>query len=196
MNYCIKINGIAHYVIERVILFMKKTIFVILIIVISIFVYINVNAEVVIPKGAIRARVVPNSNSVMDQNMKELVKDYVNVYMSEKLSGVYDTNEAKKIIEDNVSELNKGIEELFIEKKYDMDFEIIFGDNYFPMKSYKGVLYEEGDYESLVVYIGEAKGDNWWCVLFPPLCLLEAEESETGEVEYRSFVQEMIDKIF
>lgn len=175
---------------------MKKTIFVIIIIIISIFVYINVNAEVVIPKDAIRARVVPNSNSVVDQNMKELVKDYVNVYMAEKLKGVYDTDEAKKIIEDNIAELNKGIEDLFIEKKYDMDFEIIFGDNYFPMKSYKGVLYEEGDYESLVVYIGEAKGDNWWCVLFPPLCLLEAEESETGEVEYRSFVQEMIDKIF
>ena len=77
-----------------------------------------------------------------------------------------------------------------------MDYKINFGKNHFPDKEYKGVVYNEGDYESLVVYIGEASGDNWWCVLFPPLCLLEADEADTGEVEYKSIVGEMLDKIF
>ena len=175
---------------------MKKTLFVIVIIIVSIFVYINVNAEVIIPNEAIRVRVVPNSNSVMDQDMKEKVKEYVSGYMYLKLNGVYDVNEARDIIEANIDNINQGIEDIFDENGYDMDFEINFGENYFPDKNYKGVIYNEGEYESLVVYIGEARGDNWWCVLFPPLCLLEAEESDTGEVEYRSFVSEMIDKIF
>ena len=175
---------------------MKRTIFVILIIIISIFVYVNVNAEVIIPKDAIRVRVVPNSNSVVDQNMKEKVKNYVSNYMTLKLDGVMSALEARKIIKDSMDELNQDIEKMFQDNDYDMDFTINFGENHFPDKAYKGVIYNEGDYESLVVYIGEASGDNWWCVLFPPLCLLEADENDTGEVEYKTIVGEMIDKIF
>ena len=175
---------------------MKKTIFVILIIIISIFIYINVNAEVIIPNDAIRVRVVPNSNSVIDQNMKEKVKNYVSNYMTLKLDKVMDVNEARNIINDSIDELNQDIEKMFQDNGYDMDFTINFGENHFPDKAYKGVIYNEGDYESLVVYIGEARGDKWWCVLFPPLCLLEADENDTGEVEYKTLVGEVIDKIF
>lgn len=175
---------------------MKKTIFVILIIIISIFVYINVNAEIIIPGDAIRVRVVPNSNSVLDQNMKEKVKNYVSNYMTLKLDGVTSVDEARKIIDESQEELNTDIKKLFEDNNYDMDFTINFGENHFPDKTYKGVIYNEGDYESLVVYIGEAQGDNWWCVLFPPLCLLEADENDTGEVEYKTLVGEVIDKIF
>jgi stage II sporulation protein R len=175
---------------------MKKIIFVILIIIISIFVYINVNAEVIIPGDAIRVRVVPNSNSVVDQNMKEKVSDYVSNYMYLKLKNVTDVDEAYEIINGSIDELNDSISEIFDDNNYDMDFKINFGKNHFPDKSYKGVIYKEGDYESLVIYIGEAKGDNWWCVLFPPLCLLEADEADTGEVEYKTIVGEVIDKIF
>lgn len=175
---------------------MKKTIFVILIIIISIFIYINVNAEVIIPNDAIRVRVVPNSNSVVDQNMKEKVKNYVSNYMTLKLDKVMDVNEARNIINDSIDELNQDIEKMFQDNGYDMDFTINFGENHFPDKAYKGIIYNEGDYESLVVYIGEARGDNWWCVLFPPLCLLEADENDTGEVEYKTLVGEVIDKIF
>ncbi len=175
---------------------MKKVIFIIIILIISIFLYINVNASVLIPNSAIRVRVVPNSNSVMDQNIKDKVKNYVSNYMSIKLNDVNDVDKARDIINCSIDDLNKDIEDIFKDNNYNMDFKINFGSNHFPDKVYKGVIYNEGDYESLVVYIGEAKGDNWWCVLFPPLCLLEADENETGEVEYRSFVRDMLNKIF
>ena len=58
------------------------------------------------------------------------------------------------------------------------------------------MTYPAGYYESLVVTLGSGAGDNWWCVLFPPLCLLEAEETNTDDIEYKSFVQEMIEKYF
>ena len=175
---------------------MKKIILIILIIIISIFLYINVNAEVFIPNSAIRVRVVPNSNSVIDQNMKNKVKNYVSNYMSIKLNDVTDVDKAREIINNSTDELDENIRKIFRDNNYDMNYKINYGSNHFPNKVYKGVIYNEGDYESLVVYIGEAKGDNWWCVLFPPLCLLEADESDTGEVEYRSFVRDMINKIF
>lgn len=65
---------------------------------------------------------------------------------------------------------------------------------FFPKKEYKGVTYPEGYYESVKVTLGEGLGDNWWCILFPPLCLIEAEEST--EVEYNFFVKEIIKKYF
>ena len=66
--------------------------------------------------------------------------------------------------------------------------------NYFPTKEYKGVIYEEGEYESIVVEIGDAQGDNFWCVLFPPLCLLEGEVENKDNIEYTSFIKEIIEK--
>ena len=69
---------------------------------------------------------------------------------------------------------------------------INFGDNYFPEKEYKDVIYEEGKYESLVVTLGNGEGDNWWCVLFPPICTLEVEENK--DIEYKFFVKEIFEK--
>ena len=67
--------------------------------------------------------------------------------------------------------------------------------NYFPEKEYKGIVYEEGEYESLVITLGNGLGENFWCVLFPPLCLLDSEE-EVEDVEYTSFVKELVEKYF
>lgn len=160
-------------------------------------VYINVNAdEIVIPDAAIRVRVIANGNSVLDQSMKMKVKDYIEEYIYPLLTDVETIEDARSIIQDHVDEIDQGILELFEDNHYDMDYIIHFGDNYFPGKDYKGVHYEAGAYESLVVSIGEGVGNNWWCVLFPPLCLLEGEESDTDGVQYRFFVQEMLDKIF
>ena len=156
--------------------------------------YINVNADVVIPSDAIRVRVIPNSNSVIDQNMIDKVKKYVSNYMMLKLDGVYDVEEARDIISSSIDELNYDISNLFINNGYDKEFRIIFGDNYFPDKVYKGIIYNEGDYESLVVYIGEAKGDNWWCVLFPPICSIEEDSNSNQKIEYSFYVNEMFNK--
>ena len=59
-------------------------------------------------------------------------------------------------------------------------------------QEYKGITYDEGEYQSLVVTLGNGLGNNWWCVLFPPLCLLEGEEST--DVEYRSYVMDIVNK--
>ena len=70
-------------------------------------------------------------------------------------------------------------------------FHINYGKNYFPKKEYDNVIYEEGEYESLVITLGEGIGHNFWCVLFPPLCF-----EDTKKQEYKSFFKEVIDKYF
>ena len=176
---------------------MKKIIFVIITIVVAFLVYVNVNAdEIVIPSSAIRFRVIANSNSIYDQKIKMYVKDYVDNYLGSMLVGIDDIEDAKNIIEGELKNLKIGIEKILDNNNYDGDFVISYGKNFFPDKLYKGIRYKSGNYDSLVIIIGEGEGDNWWCVLFPPLCLLESKNNELESVDYQFFVKELIDKIF
>ena len=82
-------------------------------------------------------------------------------------------------------------------KDKEYSYTIDYGMHEFPQKNYKGITYEAGEYESLLVTLGEGKGDNWWCILFPPICLLEAEETgNDNSVEYKFFIKDIIEKYF
>lgn len=194
MYLCIKKRHYPQYDIERVIS-VRKLILIILTIVTIYVVYNNVKAEeIVIPNTAIRLRVIPNSNNLLDQEMKAKVKEYLEANLYKNFANVNNIEEARTMINNNIPKIEKDITSIFNENNYDMNFKVKYGNNYFPEKEYKGITYIEGYYESLVVEIGEAKGDNFWCVLFPSLCLLETEE--TTEVEYKLGVLELINKIF
>lgn len=152
------------------------------------------NNEVIIPDTAIRLRVIPNSNSSLDQSMKNKVKKYLEKNTYATLSNVTDIEEARTKINDSLSNLDNNINKIFKDNKYNMEYTVDFGYNYFPEKKYRGLKYEEGYYESLVITIGEGKGDNWWCVLFPNLCLVDLENKTN--IEYKSWIVEQINKIF
>lgn len=174
---------------------MKKTITLLLIIgCFYLFVSTVMAEKVIIPDDALRIRVVPNSNSDYDQKIKGKVRDELEVTMYDMLKEAGSSEEARRIIEDNLERIKVGVGDVLKNNNYDKPFEVNFGYNYFPEKEYKGVTYDEGYYESLLVTLGEGKGDNWWCVLFPPLCLIEAEENT--DTQYKSLVKELIDKYF
>lgn len=172
-----------------------KKIIIILTMLTSILIYNEFkNNEVIIPNTAIRLRVIPNSNSSLDQSMKNKVKKYLEKNTYATLSNVTDIEEARTKINDSLSNLDININKIFKDNKYNMEYTVDFGYNYFPEKKYRGLKYEEGYYESLVITIGEGKGDNWWCVLFPNLCLVDLENKTN--VEYKSWIVEQINKIF
>ena len=171
-----------------------------LLILVSIFIMIfltNKNDEdISIPNEAIRLRILANSNSIYDQNIKMKVKDEVENNLSRILKNTNDINSARLKIINNLDNMHNNINSLLTNLNYDHNFKINYGMNYFPEKKYKGVICDAGEYESLLVTLGNGAGDNWWCVLFPPLCVIEAEESEIDETEYKFFIKEIIDKIF
>ena len=172
---------------------MKKTIILLLIIgVFYVFASDVLAKSLKIPEDAIRIRIIPNSNSAFDQDIKLKVKDKLEITMYDLLKDAKSSEEAEKIIKDNLELVDKDVKKILNEENYDKGYTINFGKNYFPEKEYKGVKYEAGYYESLLITLGEGEGDNWWCVLFPPLCLIEGEENT--EVEYRSIVMEILDK--
>lgn len=174
-----------------------KKILVIVALFLGIMYISNKEAEVIIPKEAIRFRVIANSNSTKDQQNKLIVRNSIQKQMTDDLASNKDIKEARNSIINNLDKYNNLVEKTLLENNIDNSFTVNYGLNYFPKKVYKGVTYEEGNYESLVVTLGDGLGKNWWCVLFPPLCLLEAEETEeTTEVEYKFFIKELIDKYF
>ncbi len=172
---------------------MKKTIFLLLFICCSYFgVSKVIESKDLIPEDAIRMRVIPNSNDTKDQDIKYKVKEKLEKDVFLSLRDVKGVEQARKQIQKNLPLFEQNISDVLEKENYTLGYQIHFGMNYFPEKTYKGITYKEGEYESLVVTLGEGKGDNWWCVLFPPLCLIEAEESD--EVEYKLWVEEFIDK--
>ncbi len=150
----------------------------------------NVSA-LVIPEEALRIRVIPNSNDNEDVAIKNIVKDHLQDVIYELLKEIEDVKEAQTIINDNLDLFQEEIKEIFNVNNYNYTFDINYGQNYFPHKEYKGITYEEGFYESLVITIGEGLGDNWWCVMYPPLCLVEENQTD---VDYTTYINELIEK--
>lgn len=174
---------------------MKKTIIVFIIMILAYLVIGNVVAKTnMIPDDAIRIRIIANSNSKYDQEVKNKVKEQVEYDMYNVLKNTEKLEEARQKINDNLSLIEENIDKTLQKENYQLPFRLNFGLNYFPEKEFKGIKYKEGYYESVVVTLGDGLGDNWWCVLFPPLCLIEAEEST--DVEYTTMVKTIIDKYF
>ena len=144
--------------------------------------------KVLIPKEAIRFRIIANSNKLEDQTQKLKIKKELEPVIANILSTSNSLDETRKEIKNNMYEVKN------ILNKYDTDYKLNYGYNYFPEKNYKGVTYKAGEYESLVVTLGDGLGDNWWCVLFPPLCLLEATEDNYDDITYTTYIKEIIDK--
>ena len=169
---------------------MKKKIFLIILIFTIIAVYKSSINQIIIPKTAIRLRVIPNSNDQMDLFMKEKVKRYLENNIYNLIVDINDIEEARIIIKNNIPIIDNNIKELFNQNNYHLDYNIDYGYNYFPEKDYKGVKYKDGYYESLVISIGSANGDNWWCVLFPNFCLID----KNNLTNHKSIIKETINK--
>jgi len=160
--------------------------------IIAFYMMIGHVSSLVIPEDALRIRVIANSNSEYDQLIKNEVKENIQYKLYNLLKDTKGVEEARIVINNNLNYIDEEVNKTLKNNNYDLGYKINYGLNYFPSKEYKGVTYEEGYYESLVITLGSGEGDNWWCVLFPPLCLLEAEESD--DIEYTSYVKELIEK--
>ena len=165
---------------------MKNILFIVGALILLVLISNYITTEDIIPEDAIRIRVIANSNSDEDQKLKKEIKNELEIFLYNNLKDVDNVENADKIIKKELPNVKKLI------GKYTDNYKINYGLNYFPEKEYKGIKYKDGEYKSLVVTLGNGLGDNWWCVLFPPLCLLEAKEST--DVEYHSYVVDLINK--
>ncbi len=146
--------------------------------------------KIVIPKESIRFRIVANSNSKNDQELKWQINEELIPVLVDITHNSNNINDMRDSINYNLREIDS------IVNKYTNSYTINYGQNYFPQKEYKNVIYPEGKYESLVISLGDGLGDNWWCVLFPPLCLMEAKQEDINDIEYTTYVQKVLKDLF
>ena len=164
---------------------MKKVI-VVLFLVSLAFIFSNHDEEIIIPNNAIRFRVIANSDSVEDQMKKMEIKSAVENKVYALINGENNAIEVRNIIEGNIDTIKDIVEE------YNVPYNINYGNNYFPSKTYKGVMYPAGNYESLVITLGDGVGANFWCVLFPPLCLIDNSKEDISDVDYQLYVKKLL----
>lgn len=126
----------------------------------------------------IRLHVIANSDSEEDQALKIKVRDAVLTFVTEKTQGAKTVAESEKILKSSLSEINKAAQEEIKRQGYSYTSKTALENTYFPTKEYGSFALPAGDYEALRVIIGSGEGKNWWCVLFPPLCVSAAEDTE------------------
>lgn len=148
-----------------------------------------------IPDEAIRLRILANSDDEKDQHIKRLVRDDVNEYITEMVEEIDDIKEARATIDASVPEIKKIVEETLTKAGLSQSFTVEYRSNVtFPMKVYDNYVYPAGEYEAVLISIGEGKGSNWWCVLFPPLCFLDFSNGSTVANSDEESMEEDLDE--
>ena len=139
-------------------------------------------SESALAEQVLRLHVVANSDSERDQALKLLVRDAVLARASELLDGVSDRQSAEQVLAPHLDELVRSAEEALAAEGCGDAVTVALADQWFPTKEYDGFSLPAGQYRALRVTIGEGEGRNWWCVVFPPLCLGTVTEKSVETV--------------
>ena len=134
---------------------------------------VTANSEVIIPNDAIRLRILANSDKEEDQALKRKVRDAVNEQITNWVSELTSKEVAKDLLKEKLPEIQEIAERVVEEEKANQAVNVTFDKVDFPTKLYGEFLYPAGQYDAILITLGEGEGANWWCVLFPPLCFLD-----------------------
>lgn len=123
--------------------------------------------------SVLRLHVIANSDSVEDQNLKYMVRDNVLAYMNELCLNVSSKEEAIAIATSHLEDFKQIAFDTITANGFDYPVSVEIGNFDFPTKTYGDISLPSGFYDALRIKIGEASGQNWWCVMFPPLCFVD-----------------------
>ena len=136
----------------------------------------------------LRLHIRANSNSESDQSVKYKVKAAVVEYLSPLVANTKDKQEVQCVIEKNLPQIEKVANNVLKENKKAYNSSAAINNEFFPTRTYENLVLEEGYYDALIIKLGRGTGDNWWCVVYPPLCFTSAPV----KYEYKSKIIEII----
>ncbi len=131
-----------------------------------------------IPEESIRLRVLANSDSPQDQAVKRHVRDAIVEQMTSWAQGPQTIEQARLTIKSRLHELEQIVGKVLEARGFKYGYQVELGVVPFPTKMYGKTVYPAGDYEALRITLGSGDGQNWWCVLFPPLCFVDGVSGE------------------
>lgn len=138
------------------------------------YVYINTDRAIAdVADKLIRLHVVANSDSMEDQELKRKVRDEVIKQIAPKFEGLKDISEVRKVIASNLALIESIAREVIQQNNKLYGAKAVMGSYDFPTKIYGNLTLPAGNYQALKVVLGKGEGQNWWCVMFPPLCFID-----------------------
>lgn len=142
----------------------------------------------------IRLHILANSDSLYDQQLKLDVRNNIINGFSNKFKNIISKEESEKVIKTNLQKIKSIALNTIKQKGYSYDVKVYYDNYEFNERVYDSYTLPEGEYDTVRVEIGEAKGKNWWCVMFPPLCFLDAGKCKNSK-EDKILNKEIEDKL-
>ena len=140
----------------------------------------------------LRLHIRANSNSEADQTVKYKVKARVVDYLTPIVADCKTVGEAKHKLEENLDAISFVATSCLIENGFYYGANAKINNEYFPTRAYNETVLDEGFYDALIIELGQGVGNNWWCVVYPPLCFIGAENSGTNGIFYKSKIVEIL----
>ncbi|MGI6702377.1 MAG: stage II sporulation protein R [Christensenellales bacterium] len=140
----------------------------------------------------IRIHIRANSNGGEDQSVKYYIKEEIVRFITPLSEGISDKEQMYCVLEANLNEINELVAAKLNEKGFDYSATAIMTREKFPARYYGDIAFPSGEYDALIITLGEGKGDNWWCVAFPPLCFVGAEDKGGDYFKYKSKIYELL----
>ena len=128
----------------------------------------------------VRLHILANSDSIEDQKLKLKVRDAVVAYVTPYVKDVQDAKEAENTISSHKEDIIRLAKHTLAESGANYGVDVQLGNFEFPVRSYGSLILPAGDYRAVRILLGDAAGQNWWCVLFPPLCFIDGSNASVA----------------
>lgn len=143
----------------------------------------------------LRMHIRANSNYAIDQNVKYLVKDEVLKFLTPIVANCNSFEDVKNTLTVNLPKIEERADAVLSENGFNYSSKAYINNEFFPTRYYEDVVLQANFYDALIIELGEGEGDNWWCVVYPPLCFLNAQNTGDNFI-YKSKLLELVDKFF
>lgn len=144
----------------------------------------------------LRVHIRANSNDEVDQNIKYIIKDSVVDFITPYLIECDTKQKSIDTINGLLNEIESVCDSVLMENGFTYTSNAKIDIEKFPTRSYENITLEEGVYDALIIELGTGKGDNWWCIVYPPLCFVNKSDTNAHNIQYQSYLIEIIEKYF
>lgn len=166
---------------------MKKLVIVVLVVMLAVGIVVGIKPQK--NENLIRIHIRANSNSEIDLKIQKDVREDVIGFLSNKLVECNNKAEAYDLIKDNMNNIEVISNNTIAKNQQTYKVRVLLREEEMPTRQYLDYRIEQGLYDSLTIEIGDASGEDWWCVAYPPICF-----SEEGDYHYKSRLKELIEK--
>jgi len=144
----------------------------------------------------LRVHIRANSNSEIDQNIKYIIKDEVVEFVTPYLIDCDTKQKSINTINNLLPEIECLCDRVLIQNGFTYTSKAKIDAEKFPTRSYDNVVLDAGVYDALIIELGTGKGDNWWCIVYPPLCFVNKSDLSEQNIQYQSFLVDIIKKYY